>query len=194
MRKNSFIIIFNLILLLALPSILLTVNINKEELSKKIVPKKLATSFIKTVNNIEEPKEKSEEIIKEEKDEQPEVIEENTTEIYNDNITNNVEETAIPMVEQKNDILRTYTGKMSFYSANCVGCNGLTSTGTDISDGRLYYYDDTYGNLRIIAAETEIKKWSVVRLKNTSLGTEVLAIVLDRGGSIGEGKTYLIDI
>ena len=83
---------------------------------------------------------------------------------------------------------------MSFYNANCRGCSGVTSTGTDISDGRLYYYDSNYGNLRIIAAGPEIKKWSIVRLKNTSFGNNTLAIVLDRGGAIGEGRTFLIDM
>ena len=92
------------------------------------------------------------------------------------------------------NILATYQGNMSFYQANCTDCSGITSTGIDISDGRLYYQDHTYGNVRIVAAGQEIKKWSIVRIKNSSLGSSVLAIVLDRGGSIGVGKTFLIDM
>lgn len=197
MKKNKIITFLNWTLLFSLPLILLTVNVKKDEVSKEILPKKLSTSLMANINNnkVEKQEEKVEEEQEEKEEKQEEVIEKDIKEIDNNDINlNNKVEEVIPVVEQKSDVLRSYTGKMSFYNANCAGCNGVTSTGTDISDGRLYYYDNTYGNLRIIAAGTEIKKWSVVRLKNTSLGANVLAIVLDRGGAIGEGKTFLIDM
>ena len=203
MKKNKLIVIFNWSLLFVLPIILLTVNVETNSTTSKIFPKELSTSLMfntdksnaivatnidKVDNEIEEQEVKEEakkvettkEIIKEEIDEN---ISEEEKEIVQQ-----------PVYEEKSDVLKSYTGKMSFYNANCTGCSGITSTGIDVSDGRLYYYDNNYGNVRIIAAGPEIKKWSIVRLKNTSLGSNILAIVLDRGGAIGEGRTFLIDM
>lgn len=203
MKKNKLIVIFNWSLLFVLPIILLTVNVETNSTTSKIFPKELSTSLMfntdksnaivatnidKVDNEIEEQEVKEEakkvettkEIIKEEIDEN---ISEEEKEIVQQ-----------PVYEEKSDVLKSYTGKMSFYNANCTGCSGITSTGIDVSDGRLYYYDNNYGNVRIIAAGPEIKQWSIVRLKNTSLGSNVLAIVLDRGGAIGEGRTFLIDM
>ena len=203
MKKNKLIVIFNWSLLFVLPIILLTVNVETNSTTSKIFPKELSTSLMfntdksnaivatnidKVDNEIEEQEVKEEakkvettkEIIKEEIDEN---ISEEEKEIVQQ-----------PVYEEKSDVLKSYTGKMSFYNANCTGCSGITSTGIDVSDGRLYYYDNNYGNVRIIAAGPEIKKWSIVRIKNTSLGSNVLAIVLDRGGAIGEGRTFLIDM
>ena len=203
MKKNKLIVIFNWSLLFVLPIILLTVNVETNSTTSKIFPKELSTSLMfntdksnaivatnidKVDNEIEEQEVKEEakkvettkEIIKEEIDEN---ISEEEKEIVQQ-----------PVYEEKSDVLKSYTGKMSFYNANCTGCSGITSTGIDVSDGRLYYYDNNYGNVRIIAAGPEIKKWSIVRLKNTSLGSNTLAIVLDRGGAIGEGRTFLIDM
>ncbi len=205
MKKNKLIVPLNWILLFSLPVILLTVNVDTTKTTAKISPKKLSTSIIfsserideikKEKLKIEEQKKEQEEIIEEEeintKEDIEETIEEKENIVVKDPVVE-VKEEEKPV--QASDVLRSYTGKMSFYNANCRGCSGVTSTGTDISDGRLYYYDSNYGNLRIIAAGPEIKKWSIVRLKNTSFGNNTLAIVLDRGGAIGEGRTFLIDM
>ena len=205
MKKNKLIVPLNWILLFSLPVILLTVNVDTTKTTAKISPKKLSTSIIfsserideikKEKLKIEEQKKEQEEIIEEEeintKEDIEETIEEKENIVVKDPVVE-VKEEEKPV--QASDVLRSYTGKMSFYNANCRGCSGVTSTGTDISDGRFYYYDSNDGNLRIIAAGPEIKKWSIVRLKNTSFGNNTLAIVLDRGGAIGEGRTFLIDM
>ena len=200
MKKNKLIVILNWSLLFALPITLLTVNVETNKTSAKISPKKLSTSIMfkteksnaivatkidEVDNKIEEQEEVKEEVKKVEvtKETPKEEIKEEQKEVVSQ-----------PVYEEKSDVLKSYTGKMSFYNANCTGCSGITSTGIDVSDGRLYYYDNNYGNVRIIAAGPEIKKWSIVRLKNTSLGSNTLAIVLDRGGAIGEGRTFLIDM
>ena len=200
MKKNKLIVIFNWSLLFVLPIILLTVNVETNKTSAKISPKELSTSIMfkteksnaivatnidEVDNKIEEQEEVKEEVKKVEvtKETQKEEIKEEQKEVVSQ-----------PVYEEKSDVLKSYTGKMSFYNANCTGCSGITSTGIDVSDGRLYYYDNNYGNVRIIAAGPEIKKWSIVRLMNTSLGSNVLAIVLDIGGAIGEGRTFLIDM
>lgn len=203
MKKNKLVIIFNWSLLFVLPIILLTVNVETNSITSKILPKELSTSLMfnteksnvvvatsvdKIDTEIEEPEVKEE---KKEVEITKEIIKEETDKNITEEEKNIIQQ---PVSEEKSDVLRSYTGKMSFYNANCTGCSGITSTGIDVSDGRLYYYDNNYGNVRIIAAGPEIKKWSIVRLKNTSLGSDVLAIVLDRGGAIGEGRTFLIDM
>ena len=201
MKKNKLIVGLNWGLLFALPITLLTVNVRTNKISSEISPKKLSTSIMFNTNksnasvatSVEEVETKEKEEDEVEPTKEVEVIEKTTKEEIKEEKQEVIQQ-PVPVYEEKSDVLRSYTGKMSFYNANCKGCSGVTSTGTDISDGRLYYYDNTYGNVRIIAAGTEIKKWSIVRLKNTSLGSNVLAIVLDRGGAIGEGKTFLIDM
>lgn len=206
MKKNKLIVPLNWILLFTLPIILLTVNVDTTKTTAKISPKKLSTSIIFSSERIDEIKKEKLKTKQQEKEQEEAIIEEEeaTPKEAIEKSTEDVEKEVVaePVIEEKeeekpvqaSDVLRSYTGKMSFYNANCRGCSGVTSTGTDISDGRLYYYDNNYGNLRIIAAGPEIKKWSIVRLKNTSFGNSILAIVLDRGGAIGEGRTFLIDM
>lgn len=206
MKKNKLIVPLNWILLFTLPIILLTVNVDTTKTTAKISPKKLSTSIIFSSERIDEIKKEKLKTKQQEKEQEEAIIEEEiiTQKEEEEQSTEYVEKEVVvePVIEEKeeekpvqvSDVLRSYTGKMSFYNANCRGCSGVTSTGTDISDGRLYYYDNNYGNLRIIAAGPEIKKWSIVRLKNTSFGNSILAIVLDRGGAIGEGRTFLIDM
>lgn len=189
-------------LLFSIPILLLTVNINTKTINSKVDTKELATSLV-AKTELEEVKaieQTSAEDISE-KEEQIQVKEQQVKkqEEQKEEVTTSVEpakpEEKVEIKEEKpSDVIATYTGTMSYYYANCTGCSGITSTGVDVSDGRVYYHDNTYGNVRIIAAGTEIPKWSIVRLKNTSFGTNTLAIVLDRGGAIGVGKTFLIDM
>lgn len=189
-------------LLFSIPILLLTVNINTKTIDSNVDTKELATSLV-AKTELEEVKaieQTSAEDISE-KEEQIQVKEQQVKkqEEQKEEVTTSVEpakpEEKVEIKEEKpSDVIATYTGTMSYYYANCTGCSGITSTGVDVSDGRVYYHDNTYGNVRIIAAGTEIPKWSIVRLKNTSFGTNTLAIVLDRGGAIGVGKTFLIDM
>lgn len=201
MKKISNII--NYFLLFSFPILLLTVNIKMDTIDSNINTKALATSF---VSKVQEKQELANENPLLEQDQDERVLKKTET---IDTIKEDDKEESLPPILKKNDkkeeqkienvapktdVISTYHGTMSFYNANCVGCSGITSTGVDISDGRLYYLDKTYGNIRIVAAGTEIKKWSIVRIKNSSLGANTLAIVLDRGGSIGLGKKFLIDM
>lgn len=196
MRKNRIITIMNWLLLYSIPIILLTVQIKIDKIDSKILTKKLSTSIF--INYKEEEKKQK----KEYEQEKQEIEEENKSNQEQEKITispkdkeEKKELLSTSVVEEiKNDVIASYSGSISFYNANCVGCSGITSTGIDVSDGRLYYQDKTYGNVRIIAAGNEIKKWSIVRIKNSSLGKDSLAIVLDRGGDIGQGKKFIIDV
>lgn len=196
MKKN--INKINWLLLFSLPILLLTVNIKPNKIDSKINTKALATSFVTKIEekevvackeetdleSLEKIKQDQKEINTKQRKKQEETLSKN------ENSKEEKESFVIPTP----NILATYQGNMSFYHANCTGCSGITSTGIDISDSKIYYHDKTYGNVRIVAAGQEIKKWSIVRIKNSSLGASILAIVLDRGGSIGIGKTFLIDM
>lgn len=199
MKKISNII--NYFLLFSFPVLLLTVNIKMDTIDANMNTKALATNLVSKVREKEDIEKENlileqelevsnpRQFIEEVKPE--EMIEESLSVVKKDD---KEEEKKVESMVPKTDILSTYQGTMSFYSANCVGCSGITSTGVDISDGRIYYQDKTYGSIRIVAAGTEIKKWSIIRIKNSSLGSNILAIVLDRGGSIGFGKKFLIDM
>ena len=80
-------------------------------------------------------------------------------------------------------------GKMSGYGPDCVGCSGYVASGQYVGGGNFYYYDSEYGQLRIVAGDKKYKFGTVVRINDS-----MLAIVLDRGGSIGIGKKFLFDL
>ncbi len=91
-------------------------------------------------------------------------------------------------------VLATTNGNVSHYGHDCYGCtSGKTATGYDISDGRIYYTDSTYGSVRIVAAGNEYPFGTILRLSNAS-SSPIIAIVLDRGGAIGQGKKYFLDL
>lgn len=95
----------------------------------------------------------------------------------------------------KNEVvLETITGKMSGYGPDCYGCSGYLASGEYVGDGKIYYDDSTYGNVRIVAADPKYKFGTIVRIKNSNLNGDFLAIVLDRGGVIGFDKRCLFDL
>lgn len=210
MKKNKYISIINWLLLFSIPAILVTVDVQTNTVSSTISTKNLKTSLFETVvetkenitvNNqeiedisihIDKENEKTTQTnIKKEQIEEAN-IEENKT-IEEKEIVEEKQPESVKQ-EDKTDVLETFSGNLSYYRANCTGCSGFTSTGYDVRDGKLYYNDPTYGNVRIIASGTEIPRYSIVRIKNSSLGNEVLAIVLDRGGNIGQGKKFIVDV
>lgn len=93
-----------------------------------------------------------------------------------------------------NQVLQTVSGSLSHYGHDCYGCTtGRTASGYDVSDGRIYYTDPTYGSVRIVAAGSEYPLGTILRLTNVE-STPIIAIVLDRGGAIGTGKSFTLDL
>ena len=179
--------IINTGLLLSLPILLLTVNIHTSTINSF-----LATNLV-TYPTIKEAVAIEEETVEDKKIEPEEKI---STELPIEIVDAKGEESPKKIEETKEqpEVLATYSGTMSFYSANCKGCMGSTATGIDISDGNLYYNDNEYGQVRIVATGSEIKPWSIIKIKNSSLGSNVIAIALDKGSNIGLGKKFLIDM
>lgn len=99
--------------------------------------------------------------------------------------------TPVEVVEEvvnvpSNEIL---TGKMSGYGPDCIGCSGYLANGTYVGGGNIYYDDSEYGRVRIVAGDKKFKFGTIVRINDS-----MLAIVLDRGGSIGIGKKFMFDL
>lgn len=89
-------------------------------------------------------------------------------------------------VNSQNEVL---IGKMSGYGPDCYGCSGYLASGVYVGDGNVYYNDSEYGQVRIVAGDKKYKFGTIVRINDS-----ILAIVLDRGGSIGIGKKFLFDL
>lgn len=91
-------------------------------------------------------------------------------------------------------VLETVSGNLSHYGHDCYGCTlGRTASGYDISDGRIYYTDPTFGSVRIVAAGAEFPLGTILRLTNVE-SNPIIAIVLDRGSAIGQGRSFTLDL
>ena len=98
----------------------------------------------------------------------------------------------------------TYKGRLTGYTGKCNGCSGTVACKTKnkktwnlLNDG-IYYNDDTYGLVRIIAATTEkFPCGSVIEISKSGY-TPILGIVLDTGGSMRnawkQSQTVWIDL
>lgn len=85
--------------------------------------------------------------------------------------------------------------KVSAYTAFCSdGCRGYTASGLYIGNS-IYYNDKEYGKVRIVAGDKSLPFGTIVRFNNLQyFGKTIYAIVLDRGGAIGNGKRVLFDL
>ena len=85
-----------------------------------------------------------------------------------------------------------YTGRLTNYGADCVGCSKvgnvacLTREGTkhSLTYNGATYKDSEYGELRILAADRRLFDCGTVILVNDTHGNSFYGIVLDTGGSM----------
>lgn len=184
----------NCLLIIAIPAMIVTgTKKNVEKISTEIDVKKVNSLNLSVIKEFTEqvlPTETSE--TKTEEKEKNVEQEENSA-----FVPTPVEESQIEIEEEVNeekietDVLETMIGSMSGYGPDCRGCTGFTSSGYNINNG-IYYFDKTYGEVRILAADRSLKLGSIVRIKESN--GEIIGIVLDRGSAIGIGKTYLFDL
>lgn len=195
--------IINGLLIILIPTIIYKTPISNQKQTIEIDSsiKKLKSEIIKVEPKTEKSEDNENEKLIEEiktdtntvitnKIEEKKIIEEEKVDTTNNNITP-IESTEI----EKEDILETQIGKMSGYGPNCIGCSGYLASGKYVGDGNVYYNDNKYGLVRIVAGDYKYKLGSIVRIKNSKVSNEpILAIVLDRGGSIGIDKKYMFDL
>ena len=200
-------------------SLYLSIQLNDKKYKTKIIKNtdSLNTALIRKVKIEEKKKIEEEEIAaennEEKKSENKLEVKETPQEVKNEIkqskseekiIEEKVVETSI-VVEEKQEEIKTgnidsvyvglrFNGSMSAYGRDCCGSNpGMTSSGFDLKTS-LYYYDSTYGNLRVLASDKNFKLYSVIKVSDPRDGT-YNAIVLDRAGSIiGLNKTKKFDL
>lgn len=97
-------------------------------------------------------------------------------------------------------VLETYYGTITAYGPDCIGCSGITASGYKVAnnvDGVITsitttYYDDTYGELRILAGANIFPFGTVIRISGDRIDGYIMGIVLDRGGAMnnawGDGE------
>lgn len=139
-------------------------------------------------------------------EEEPAAVEVETTDAESANVADEIvkavdttsqviEYNYVPTIDTTSfEVIQTTFGSLSHYGHDCYGCtSNKTASGYDISNGNIYYTDSTFGSVRIVAAGYEYPLGTVLRLTNVE-ENPIIAIVLDRGGAIGSGKKYMLDL
>jgi len=98
------------------------------------------------------------------------------------------------------NVLKTYTGILTGYGPDCVGCGNRKTKKVKTASGyhianivddkiepafRITYNDKEYGKVRIVAADSDIPFYSIVRITAPKWKKPIIAIVLDRGSTVG---------
>ena len=89
-----------------------------------------------------------------------------------------------------------FTGIMTGYSGYCKGCGGKTGCPPrqDVRNGNIYFQDQEYGKVNIVATDKKIPCGSIFEITKSTLGKKVIAIALDRGGAIkGTKLDFLVN-
>lgn len=79
-----------------------------------------------------------------------------------------------------------FKGTMTAYGPDCAGCTGIVACPprNDVRNGNIYFNDNQYGQVRIVAADKNIPCGTMLKVNGSSEGSIMMAIVLDRGGVI----------
>lgn len=89
-----------------------------------------------------------------------------------------------------------FEGSITGYGPDCKGCGGKTGCPPrqNVKNGNIYFNDQEYGKINIVATDRRIPCGSIIKITNSSLGKEVVAIALDRGGVIkGTLMDFLVE-
>ncbi|MBQ2639840.1 MAG: hypothetical protein IJF92_03660 [Bacilli bacterium] len=200
--------VLNCLLIIMIPVTFIMTPVHKEKaivLKSDNKIKKLKSASIK----LEKKEEiKKEEQNKEQKPEEQQEVKKETVQNEKTLVNNNTKVENKPIVRQTQprivskpvqtkpvtDVLETKVGKMSGYGPDCKGCSGNLASGINAKNGNIYYNDKKYGRIRIVAGDRSYKFGTIVRIKNSRAGNNIIAIVLDRGSNIGIGKKFLFDL
>ena len=168
-------------------------NVNKEKIVSSVVLGKNATESIKVSEEVDDSQELE---VKEEKVEVPVATPEPTpvpTPVPTPTPAPQVTISYNPIDTSSYNVISSEVVNISHFGPDCNGCgSGYVASGYYVGEGRINYPDSTFGNVRIVAADYKYPTGSIVRL--TYNGNVIIAIVLDRGGGIGDGRKYQIDL
>ena len=101
------------------------------------------------------------------------------------------EQINIPVI--KEDVLETFNGVVTGYGPDCIGCSGITASGYNVLN-TIYYIDKEYDKVRVVASDRKYPFGTIVRFTNIDNYENYIAIVLDRGGAIGNDKKAQFDL
>ena len=107
-------------------------------------------------------------------------------------VSNDKKELAVVTDNSYNNVnvIDTFVGTVTAYGPDCVGCSGVTASGYRVADNiggvitstTTTYHDDTFGELRILAAATnKFPFGTVIRISGGRIDGYINGIVLDRG-------------
>ncbi len=159
---------------------------NEKSISTDVLAKSVTTSVFSAWVSTPEPEPVPEQVEEVVEEAQPSVVEEAVQE-FEQAVSNRIVSASVAT-----DVLETQVGSLSAYGPDCAGCSGHLAGGYDATGGNTTYYDATYGEVHVVAADRSYPFGTIVRIKGTNYG-DVNAIVLDRGGGIGFGKRFLFD-
>ena len=91
---------------------------------------------------------------------------------------------SINEIENNNQLIE-FTGTITGYGPDCLGCSGILACEPhqNVLNNNIYYNDNTYGTIRILAADPSIPCGSIIKVSNYD-NQEFIGIVLDRGRDI----------
>ena len=81
----------------------------------------------------------------------------------------------------------SFNGKLTAYGPDCPGCSGNSACPPrqNFKNGNIYFEDQVYGKVRVVATDRSIPCGSIVRISGINIYSEpILAIVMDRGGAV----------
>lgn len=200
-----FINIINCLLVVIIPVVFVLTPVSKQEktvVKTKILEKQLKSGTFKeiTISKLKEEVEEDnqeEEVLSDDDNDSSKKNELEDSTVETEEVSAKEEEVSKKKIVEEEkpvtDVLASHNGKMSGYGPDCRGCRGYLSSGKYVGDGNIYYNDSTYGKVRIVAGDYSLKFGTIVRVKNSRAGN-FLAIVLDRGGSIGFEKKFMFDL
>ena len=171
--KKFYLIVNSILVIIIVGLVIMVPKSENAKATSSILSKSLTTSLINATSN-------------------DEVIDDTSMEEVVSNFTSTVNSN---IAEPKliTDVLETIVGTMSGYGLDCKGCSGVVGARYDAKGNNLRYYDKTYGECRIVAGDKKYPYGTIVRVKNSKIGT-FNAIVLDRGSDIGIGRRYMFDL
>ena len=107
-----------------------------------------------------------------------------------------------PFFENFNDAINVassspvaFNGRLTAYGPDCPGCTGNSACPPrqNFKNGNIYFEDQIYGSVRVVAADRSIPCGSIVRISGINIYNEpILAIVMDRGGAVNGSHMDLL--
>ena len=88
-----------------------------------------------------------------------------------------------------------FNGKLTAYGPDCPGCSGNSACPPrqNFKNGNIYFDDQIYGKVRVVAADRSIPCGSIVKISGINIYSEpILAIVMDRGGAVNGNHMDLL--